>query len=79
MLLTLVGPDFIHKALTVIIDLPALQAAHARRVIHLALLLLEMNPLAQAEICREQLPWAKLFIREAYHPVLHSKPGAGRS
>lgn len=27
--LTLVGPDFIHKVLTALIDLPALQAAHA--------------------------------------------------
>lgn len=27
--LTLVGPDFIHEVLTVIIDFPALQAAHA--------------------------------------------------
>lgn len=29
LLLTLVGPNFIHKALTVIIDFPAPQAAHA--------------------------------------------------
>lgn len=29
LLLTLVGLDLIHKALTVIIDLPAPQAAHA--------------------------------------------------
>lgn len=35
-----------------------------------------MNPLAQAEVCREQLPWAKPFIRETYRPVLHCKPGA---
>jgi len=37
-----------------------------------------MNPLAQAEVCREQLPWAKPFIWEASHQVLHWEPGLER-
>lgn len=55
-LLTLVGPDFIHRELTVMIDLSAPQAAGARRVIDLALLLLKTNCLAWTEVCRELLP-----------------------
>lgn len=33
-----------------------------------------MNPLAQAKVCREQLSWAKPFIQETCHLVLHCKP-----
>lgn len=35
-----------------------------------------MNPLA--EVCREQLPWAKPFIQKTNHPLLHCEPGAER-